>query len=493
MSSLSIQHSKPVGLPQQKSPGLNFRTDFVLLVALYIGELSALAALLSLYAFGRKPSAQEFFHSRPGYLLAGALIGLIVSVIIILYRYGQSKLAGSKAFLMTVTMNLVTVIMVLVLGEATIRMFHKETPTGDVWGDTYLLPREWDKVVGYYREFFRSTLDKGLYHKYDELLGWTIAPNRQNSEYGTYSSSAEGLRSPGPGVKFADQPVSTRIALIGDSYTFAEEVSFEESWGHQLERQLGTDFQVLNFGVMGYGIGQAYLRYMKEVRPWHPDIVMLGFIDHNLDRAMGVYSFLTFPTSSSPYAKPRFVMKDQKLVLLNTPLPMPSQIFSARSIRDLPYIEYDRGYITGEWDRPFWQVPSKSYLFRWLTTWFPLRVEGRPEVSDDAKRTISREIFRAFVKQVTDDGAIPLLVYFPQEPSLPGSSQYLPNYFPLSKQVLEEARLPYVDPSPCLSKIPAGERFAPKRHYTPQANAAVAACLSPIVRDRLALATAKKS
>lgn len=485
LASSSMQCNEPSALSQQTSPGRNFRTDFVLLGALYISEFSALAALLSLYVFGRKPSAQEFLHSRPGYILAGALIGLIVSVIIILHRYGQSKLAGSKTFLMTVSMNLVTVIMVLALGEATIRTFDKETPTGDKWGDTYLLPREWDKVVAYNLEFFRNTLDKGLYHKYDELLGWTISPNRQNSEYGLYFSSAEGLRSPSPGVKFVDQPASTRIAVIGDSYTFAEEVSFEETWGHQLERRLGKDFQVLNFGVMGYGIDQAYLRYMKEVRPWHPDMVIFGFVEHNLDRAMGVYSFLTFPTSSSPYAKPRFVMKDQQLVLLNTPLPMPSQIFSARSIRDLPYIEYDSTYIRAEWDRPFWQVPSKFYLFRWLTIWLPLWEETRPEVSGDAKRTISGEIFRAFVKQVTDDGAIPLLMYFPNEPSLPGSSQYLPHYIPLSKQVLEEVRLPYLDLTSCLSNVPAGERFAPRRHYTPRGNAAIARCLVQPIKERL--------
>ena len=421
------------------------------------------------------------------------MIVLTVSVITILYRYRQSKLAGSKAFLMTLTMNFMTVIIVLVLGEATVRTSYKETPTGDVWGDRYLLPREWGKVTAAYTEFFRGTLAKGFYHKYDEVLGWTVAPNRQDSEYGRYFSSAEGLRSPVPGVKFADQPASTRIALIGDSYAFAEEVSFEELWGHQLERQLGKDVQVLNFGVMGYGIHQAYLRYIKEVRPWHPDMVIFGFIDHNLDRAMGVYSFLTFPTSFAPYALPRFVMKDQQLVLLNTPLPLPIQIFSARTIQDLPYVQYDLEYVKEEWDRPYWQVPAKSYLFRWLTTWLPLPGEARPEVSDDAKRTISREIFRAFVKQVTDDGAIPLLVYFPQEPSLPGSSQYQPNYFPLVKQVLEEARLPYVDPSPCLSQIPAGERFAPKHHYSRRANAALAACFGPTVQDRLGLATAKKS
>lgn len=485
MTSASHQSHEASALAQPPSSVRSFRTDFVLLAALYMGELFALTALLALYVFGRKPSLQEFLESRPGFILGAALLGLIVSSLTVVYRYRQSRRTGFKTFLMTATMNLVTVVMVLALGELTVRNFTMATPTGERVGGTYLLPREWNMMKDYYQDYFRSTLRGGLYHKYDELLGWTILPNRQNGEYGIYFSSAEGLRSPSPGIKLADQPASTRIALIGDSYTFAQDVSFEESWGHQLERQLGTDFQVLNFGVMGYGIHQAYLRYMQEVRPWHPDVVILGFIEHNLDRAMGVYSFLTFPESFSPYATPRFVMRDRQLVLLNTPLPSPAQILSARSIHELPYIEYDASYIRGQWDRAYWEIPHASYLFRWLATRLPLWEEVRPEVSDDAKRTISGEIFRAFVKQVTDDGAIPLLMYFPNEPSLPGSSQYLPGYHPLSAQVLEAASLPYVDLTACLTQVPPGERFVPGRHYTPQANAAIASCLGPIVQDRL--------
>lgn len=458
------------------------RTDSLLLGALYLGEFSVLAVVLSLYVLGRKNSVQEFLQSRPGYVLAAAVLGLTLAAIIIPVRYRRSKIAGSKDFLLTVTMNLMTVIMLLGLGEATIRSFCQETQTGVVWGGKYLPSREWNDVVANYNEFFQNRRESGLYHVYDELLGWTIAPNRQGSEYGRHFSSAEGLRSREPGVVLADQPAAARIALLGDSYTFAEEVSFEDSWGHQLERQLGAGVQVLNFGVMGYGINQAYLRYMKEVRPWHPDVVILAFIDHNLDRTMGVYAFLTFPTSYSPYATPRFVMREQQLGLLNTPLPTPAQIFSAPSIHDLPYVQYDRNYIRGEWDRPYWRLLHRSYLFRWLTSWFPLREEVRPEVSEDAKKTISREIFRTFVKQVRDDGAIPLLVYFPQEPSLPGSNRYLPGYHPQSKQVLEEAHLSYLDPAPCLSQVPADERFAPEGHYSPQGNAAVARCLVDPIR-----------
>ena len=43
------------------------------------------------------------------------------------------------------------------------------------------------------------------------------------------------------------------IALLGDSYVFASDVNYEDSWGHRLEQKLGSAVQVLNFGVPGSG------------------------------------------------------------------------------------------------------------------------------------------------------------------------------------------------------------------------------------------------
>lgn len=47
---------------------------------------------------------------------------------------------------MTVAMNIVTVLILVIAGEGTIRALYKETPTGDVLVGTYLYPREWGKV-----------------------------------------------------------------------------------------------------------------------------------------------------------------------------------------------------------------------------------------------------------------------------------------------------------------------------------------------------------
>ena len=466
-------------LDQRSVAGKGLSVDVVLLSALYLLEISLALVALTGYHISLKPSVVSFLQSRPGYLFVAAVLGVVASGIIIIYRCYHADRVRGRTTTMTVAMNLVTVLILATAGEGTIRALYKETPTGDVLGGTYLYPREWAKVVSYYRDTFRSHLGKAPFHVYDDLLGWTIASSRR-SENDLYYSSAEGLRSEKVGTVLADQPATTRIALVGASYTFSEEVSFDESWGRQLELRLGKNFQVLNFGVMGYSIAQAYLRYIKEVRPWHPDVVIFGLIDDNLRRAMGVYSFLTFPEGSTPFATPRFVVTDNQLTLLNTPLPHPEQIFSARSINDLPYITYDQAYVPSEWDRPYWMLLNRSYLFRWLESWVPRYKTPGPDVSGVAMKAISLEIFRAFTEKVRADGSIPILVYLPSW----GKEEH-PGYDPVSVQIPRTAGLTYIDLTECLSKVPFADRFMPRHHYSPKGNEAVASCLREVVTEQL--------
>lgn len=120
-----------------------------------------------------------------------------------------------------------------------------------------------------------------------------MGPNRRSPD-GWYFSSVEGIRSAGPNMRMADRTGRFRVALIGDSNAFSFEVPFDQSWGYLLERLLGDDVQVLNFGVDGYGIDQMYLRYRRDVRPWKPQVVLIGFIGHDLSRTMAVYPFVSF-------------------------------------------------------------------------------------------------------------------------------------------------------------------------------------------------------
>lgn len=466
---------------EQPRVGKEFGVDGWLLGALYLSELSLLLILLTSYIVSRKPTFLSFLNSRPGYVCITGIAGLLVSGMIIRRQCAGPAKADVRSVRLTVAMNLVSVILLFIIGEGTIRALFVETTMGDMWGKAYLLPREWSKVVGHYQESFRLKLTNPPYAVYHEVLGWTIGLNRSRPAE-RYFSSVEGLRSPRAGITFADRHPVTRVALIGDSYTFGDEVAYEETWGYQLEKLLGPDVQVLNFGVNAYGTGQAYLRYLQDVRSWHPDVVIFGFVDHDLVRTMSVYAPLTFPTATIPYAAPRFVMRDRQLTLLNVPLPPPEQIFSVKSIDELSYIEWDRSYVKGEWDRPAWTIPTRSYLFRWLESWYPITDDLRPDVSDAAMREVNGAIFQAFVKQAKVDGAVPILVHFP---SWMTDSDAL-DYTPLGIKILRDAGLEYLDPTDCLKPIPFSERVMPHRHYAPKGNAAVAQCFREPVAEQLA-------
>ena len=61
-----------------------------------------------------------------------------------------------------------------------------------------------------------------------------------------------------------------------------------ESWGERLDSRI-PEIEVLNFGVGAYGPGQAYLRYRKEAGPFHPDIVVIGFMSANIKRTVNTF------------------------------------------------------------------------------------------------------------------------------------------------------------------------------------------------------------
>jgi hypothetical protein len=281
---------------------------------------------------------------------------------------------------------------------------------------------------------------------------------------------------------FASLTGKTRIALVGDSLTFASEVKYEETWGDRLEKSLGSEFQVLNFGVGGYGIDQAYLRYENDVRRWNPKIVIYGFMSGPTRRTMNVYPFLSFPTSNFPFSKPRFIIRDGELKKINVPALAPEAIFSKRLISELPFLEYDAGYKPSEWENSLYHL---SYLARLFISTYPRWSAVNPNVSDEALVLINTSILKAFAQSVARSGAILIVVYFPKEMELAGPSSSLSQ----SKQILQEANIAYTDLTPCLLELNPPDRFLPGGHYSPQGNAAVANCLRTVVHDALAVPT----
>ena len=132
-------------------------------------------------------------------------------------------------------------------------------------------------------------------------LGWTHKPNadivyeRGEFRIPVHFSSA-GLRDGEyPFVK----PAGTgRVVFLGDSYVEAVQVPFDSSAAERLESRLqrqslfGRRWEVLNFGVSGYGSCQQLLLLEEQGLRFEPDVVLsqLYFNDLEDDRRFGLCS-----------------------------------------------------------------------------------------------------------------------------------------------------------------------------------------------------------
>lgn len=160
------------------------------------------------------------------------------------------------------------------------------------------------------------------FDRHHPVRGWTLAPGLRDLPVFAgkrLSSNSRGLR----GVREFATPKPAgvfRIAFFGDSFTFGEEVSDDETFAHQAERLLAAEdpaIEVLNFGIHGYGHDQMLL-YLREALPlYQPDVVVLGYVSDDSLRNL---------TRFRDFAKPRFRLRGLELVLEGTPVPAPAEL-----------------------------------------------------------------------------------------------------------------------------------------------------------------------
>lgn len=173
----------------------------------------------------------------------------------------------------------------------------------------------------------RQRDQKGLSYVLDEwspTRGWTLKPNLRDIPFrgALVSSNARGIR--GKRDYELEKPAGvTRIVVLGDSFTFGEEVGDEETFAFHLERMIPNS-EVLNLGIHGYGHDQMLLYLKEEGVRYRPDIVLLGFMPDDMER--NVLSF-------RDYAKPRFGLREGRLELLTGPILRPEETLAAESRR----------------------------------------------------------------------------------------------------------------------------------------------------------------
>ena len=169
------------------------------------------------------------------------------------------------------------------------------------------------------KEVIRNILlDNKVFFTYSSTLGWTVKPNSE-SKSALFRSNSQGIRADRNYPLEVPTSGHFRLAAFGDSFTFCDDVANHETWEAQLE-SIDRHLEVLNFGVNGYALDQAFLRYKEDGAKFHPHIVLIGHMSENILRLRSTFRPFYAPKTGVPLSKPRFVLQNDQLVLVGNPL-----------------------------------------------------------------------------------------------------------------------------------------------------------------------------
>ena len=188
-----------------------------------------------------------------------------------------------------IAINLISLALVVTIFELAVRAYVKpsEKSAGILLG--YELPpikivpvREPPKIVqprkpvGLTVEGVEITIgDLAGFRQEEPLIGYEPLPNAR-SENGWWYSNNIGARS----VLDTAKEIPTgrhRILIFGDSYAQASRVPQKDAWTEILS-SLRPDSEVVNLGVDGYSMAQAYLRFQKILSMIDYEQVIMVFV-----------------------------------------------------------------------------------------------------------------------------------------------------------------------------------------------------------------------
>jgi hypothetical protein len=305
-----------------------------------------------------------------------------------------------------------------------------------------------------HRQWVRRHQKSGMevYYKfdvYDPSTGWRPKPNLRDVrvfDNKILNTNSKGIRGKIDFPYTKDQE-RLRILIIGDSFTFGDEVSDAETYSYYLQQML-PHTEVINMGVHGYGHDQMLILLRQEGVKYEPDIVILGFLP--LDMPRNVLQFRDF-------AKPRFVLEGGELKLTGVPVPRPEDI-----------LQWD-------WTRPR-IVDVFSLMHHKVRTLFGLR--------DKEIENITTAILMEMIKLIESVPAIPMLAYLPRarEIAMDNPETRGEAYMFSMCQLNEKAKCFSTRPH-FAEKIAKGEAFKSSGHWEPAGHLAVAEAIKNYLVD----------
>ncbi len=393
-------------------------------------------------------------------------------------------MSNYRDWLINLAILSITLIVSLSLAEFAIRQLGEYDEDDnfvlDEYGTVrpYHLPIEHteDLVETYYERFDETIL------RYDPQTGWSPRPNSVSVK-GLYRYNSVGIRSAPTEYSLEPEAGVLRIALFGDSMTHGDEVVFEDTWGYYLEQwlnQLGVRAEVINFGVGGYGMDQALLRWQTLGQQYQPDWVILGLQMENVNRNVNLIRSIYRNSTELPFSKPRFILSDTgALQPINLPPIPPNEVIAVmEDFTAWPLAQHEAFYQTGDYEAAWWQQSKFLALLHEVALNKPTDERISYALEDEAAQ-VTLAIIEAFEQSVMAQEARFLTVYLPRHKHLTTLLSGEPLAFdtlltsigeayPL---IRPEAKRLYESPTPVVEVLYIGG------HYSPLGNELVAESL----------------
>lgn len=158
---------------------------------------------------------------------------------------------------------------------------------------------------------------KASLYAWDADRGWGLKPGaagwQRDEGTGFVQVNSAGFR--GPEWTIAKPPGTLRIAVVGDSFTEAPQVAYDQTFCAVAEHTLGgckglggRQVQVMNFGTDAYGTAQELITLRRHAWQYSPDMVVLAFFSGNDLRNNSV-------VLESDKCRPFYVYADDQLLL----------------------------------------------------------------------------------------------------------------------------------------------------------------------------------
>jgi hypothetical protein len=303
-----------------------------------------------------------------------------------------------------------------------------------------------------------------IHARYDAELGWVNLPSVDLPD--VWGPGA-GVRTNSQGIRARTEfearvaPGRIRALCSGDSFAFGEGSGDLDTWCHLLT-VLDDRLETVNLGQPGYGVGQSYLRYLRDGAPLDHQIHLFTFVDGDFDRAGR--------RSHYGYARPLLRLVGDELEVDNVPVP-----------RVLPAISRFARRLSE-------QLRSVEFAARAVKRLFPSR-PSRGGTQLDRLAPLVERLFREVQQVNRDKGSAVVFVYLPTAQNLDREGRWQG----WVQKALDSLGYSFIDLTPALRELPrevAGELFLPPDsdaagHYSRAGNKWVAETLYARLRGIL--------